>query len=115
MNPSVVVEFLVSALILVGAGFMLVGSLGLAKLSEIYKRLHGPAKATTVGIGALLVASIVRHTLLGEGLHLRELLVTAFLFLTAPVSAHLMARAALALDPDARPKIREGRAPAPEG
>jgi len=43
------------------------------------------------------VASIVYHTVYGAGLHPRELLITVFLFLTAPVSAHLMSRAALSL------------------
>ena len=39
----------------------------------------------------------------GEGLDLRELLITAFLFITAPVGAQMMARAALAIRPQDRP------------
>jgi multicomponent K+:H+ antiporter subunit G len=58
-------------------------------------RLHAPTKATTLGVGAILIASAVFFSLTDEGLSLHELLITLFLFITAPVSAHLMAKAAL--------------------
>ncbi|MBS7457886.1 Na+/H+ antiporter subunit G [Coralloluteibacterium stylophorae] len=103
MSADTVFEAVVAALLVVGGAFLFIGSLGLARLADIYQRLHGPAKATTVGIGALLVASMARHALLDEGVDLREVLVTVFLFLTAPVSAHMLARTAFALDPAARP------------
>ncbi|MCU0937109.1 MAG: monovalent cation/H(+) antiporter subunit G, partial [Gammaproteobacteria bacterium] len=51
------VELLVSALLLVGAGFALVGSVGLARLPDFFMRLHGPTKATTLGVGAMIVGS----------------------------------------------------------
>lgn len=100
---ATVVELLIVLLLLIGGFFSLVGSIGLAKLSEFLKRLHGPTKATTLGVGGILLASIVQHSVLGDGLGLRELLISAFLFLTAPVSAHIMARAAMATDPAAKP------------
>ncbi len=96
-------EYLVVFLLLVGGFFSLVGSYGLAKLSDFYKRLHGPTKATTLGVGGILLASMLMHLMRGEGTNLRELLITIFLFLTAPVSAHMMAKAALALKPSDRP------------
>ena len=83
--------------------FILVGSLGLVKLSEFFKRLHAPTKASTLGVGCILLASIGAHALSGDGLDLRELLITGFLFITAPVSAQMMARAALAIRPQDRP------------
>jgi multicomponent K+:H+ antiporter subunit G len=88
-------EIILSALILIGAFFTLVGSIGLFKLPDFYMRLHGPTKATTLGVGAILIASAIFFTVRGEGISLHELLVTVFLFITAPVSAHLMAKAAL--------------------
>ncbi len=88
---------LVPALLLVGAAFALVGSVGLARLPDFYARLHGPTKATTLGVGAMLAASALWFSGRGEGVSLHELLVAAFLFLTAPASAHLMAKAALHL------------------
>ena len=87
-------DWLTALFLLLGAGFALVGSIGLARLPDIFTRLHGPTKATTLGVGAILLGSILyfsnRH-----GLSLHEVLVSLFLFLTAPVSAHLLSRAAL--------------------
>lgn len=100
---STLAEIALAGLLLLGSGFVLVGSLGLVKLSDFFKRLHGPTKASTLGVGCILIASIVFHGSLGDGLGLREGLVTLFLFITAPVSAHLMARAAMQLLPTLRP------------
>ena len=87
-------EALVATLIVIGSVFTLIGSFGLARLPDFYTRLHGPTKATTLGAGALIVASILLAS--PDGLvNLPEVLVLFFLFLTAPVSAHLVARAAL--------------------
>jgi multicomponent K+:H+ antiporter subunit G len=88
---------LLSLLILIGAGFTLIGSLGLLRLRDFYSRLHAPTKATTLGVGSLLIASAVYFSHQEEGLSLHEVLVTLFLFITAPVGAHLMAKAALHL------------------
>jgi len=90
-------EIFLSLLILIGAGFTLVGSLGLLRLRDFYSRLHAPTKATTLGVGSLLIASAVFFSNQGDGLSLHEVLVTLFLFITAPVGAHLMAKAALHL------------------
>ncbi len=94
---TVLREGLVAVLLLVGAGFALIGSIGLARLPDFYARLHGPTKATTLGVGAMLAASAVWFSGRGGGASLHELLVTGFLFLTAPASAHLLAKAALHL------------------
>lgn len=99
---SAVLEILVCALLLAGAAFSLIGSWGLAKLSDFFMRLHGPAKASTLGVGGVLLASMLWQGMQGV-VSLRELLITLFVFMTAPVSAHLLAKAALALDPKARP------------
>lgn len=91
------VDLLVSAFLLVGAFFALVGSIGLARLDDFYSRLHGPTKATTLGVGGVLVASAIYFSTRGGEVSLHELLVSIFLFMTAPVSAHLLARTALHL------------------
>ena len=100
---NTLIDILIVAMLAIGCFFMLVGSLGLVKLGDFYKRLHGPTKASTLGVGCILLASIGAHALLGDGLDLRELLITTFLFITAPVSAQMMARAALAIRPRDRP------------
>ena len=90
-------DYLLSFLIVIGAVFTFIGSLGLARLRDFFTRLHGPTKATTLGVGSILVASAIYFSHRGDGLSLHEVLVSLFLFITAPVSAHLLAKAALHL------------------
>jgi len=89
-------DIIISVFLILGAGFALIGSIGLMRLPDFYTRLHGPTKATTLGLGGLLIASMIYFSSRGE-VSLHELLVTLFLFMTAPVSAHLLAKAALHL------------------
>lgn len=91
-------EYFLSFLILTGAIFTFIGSLGLLRLKDFYTRLHGPTKATTLGVGSLLLASSVFFSTRDAGISLHEILITVFLFITAPVSAHLLAKAALHLN-----------------
>lgn len=95
-------DVVVSLLLVVGAAFALVGSWALAKFGSFLKRLHGPSKASTLGVGCVLGASALAFALIGRG-GVHELLVVLFLFATAPVSAHLLVKAALKLDPSLRP------------
>ena len=88
-------ELLVSLLLLTGAVFTLIGSIGLARLPDIFMRLHGPTKATTLGVGSVLVAALAFFTARSGVPEVSNILVLLFLFLTAPISAHLMARAAI--------------------
>lgn len=94
---AVWVEYLVSFCLLSGAFFALVGSLGLARLPDFYMRLHGPAKATTLGVGGVIVGSVIFFSVNHEGISFHELLIALFLLITAPISAHIVAKAALHL------------------
>jgi multicomponent K+:H+ antiporter subunit G len=95
-------DILITLLLVIGAAFALVGSWGLAKLSDFFLRLHGPSKATTLGVGCVLIGSTLWFGWQGTA-SLHELLITLFLFLTAPVSAHLLIQAALRMAPGRRP------------
>lgn len=88
-------ENVIAILIILGGFFTLVGSIGLFKLPDFYMRLHGPTKASTLGVGAILIASSIYFSSKSGEISLHEVLVTLFLFITAPVSAHLMAKAAI--------------------
>ncbi|EXJ17072.1 Na+/H+ antiporter subunit G [Imhoffiella purpurea] len=90
-------DIFLSVLILFGGIFTFIGSLGLVRLRDFYSRLHGPTKATTLGVGSLLIASVIHFSTQETGLSLHELLITLFLFITAPVSAHLLSKAAIHL------------------
>lgn len=98
-------DIVISVFLVVGAFFVFLGSFGLLKLPDIYSRLHTPTKATTLGMGGLLVASAMYWTIQGPGLSVHEILITGFLFLTAPISAYLIARAALHQRIDAGTKL----------
>ncbi|MDF1821193.1 MAG: Na+/H+ antiporter subunit G [Alcanivoracaceae bacterium] len=100
------IEGIIVVAVLAGAAFTLVGSLGLAKLPDFYMRLHGPTKATTLGVGAILIASMLFFSPREAGLSLHELMVALFLFITAPVSAHILAKAAMHGDVKRNPKTR---------
>ncbi len=90
-------EIVTSLLVLIGGAFALLGSIGLARLPDFFSRLHGPTKATTLGVGSVVMASLVDTAAVEPGLGLRELAITLFLFITAPVSAHMLSKAALSL------------------
>jgi multicomponent K+:H+ antiporter subunit G len=87
-------EALASFLIVTGGLFVLLGSIALVRLPDIFTRLHGPTKATTLGVGAIVIASSVAGYALSGQISLSEFAVSVFLFITAPVSAHLLAKAA---------------------
>lgn len=97
-------QIALSALLLFGTFFILIGALGLVRFSDFFKRLHAPTKASTLGVGCVLACSVTYHIFLGEDPQPRELLITVFLFITAPISAHLMAKAALSLMMESRPE-----------
>ncbi|UCG99221.1 MAG: Na+/H+ antiporter subunit G [Burkholderiales bacterium] len=105
-------DLLVAVLLVIGTAFALIGSWGLAKLADFFKRLHGPTKASTLGVGCVLLASVLFFTFRpgSGGVSLHEVLVTLFIFLTAPISAHLLVKAALVLDPSERPAPPQDRA-----
>ena len=98
-------ELLLVALLLAGSFFILMGGIGLVKLSEFFRRLHAPTKASALGVGLVLVASVGYPLFMGSDPQPHELLITAFLLITAPISAHLMSKAALSLRMDEWPQL----------
>ena len=85
-------EYAIAALLVLGGVFGLIGSFGLLKLQDPMQRLHAPTKATTIGVGAALIASALDLVLLGQGITWQGVLIAAFLFLTAPLSALYLAK-----------------------
>jgi multicomponent K+:H+ antiporter subunit G len=89
---------ILTALFLVAGGiFGLVGSIGLMKLPTPMARLHAPTKATTLGVGGVLIASMLTALFERGILSMHELLITLFLFITAPITAHFIAKVHLHL------------------
>ncbi|WP_333662987.1 Na+/H+ antiporter subunit G [Acinetobacter sp.] len=89
-------ELIVSFFVVFGAFFMLVGSIGIIRLPDLFMRLHAPTKSSTLGLGSFLIAAMIFSATQGR-FGFAELLITLFAFITAPVSANLMAQAAIHL------------------
>lgn len=113
MAVETVFEILVAILIVLGSAFALIGSWGLAKLPSLMTRLHGPTKASTLGVGSCLIASMIYFPMTEGVYSAHELLITLFLFITAPVSANMIAKAHIhrqgwGVDPNPSDHIKEG-------
>ena len=92
---SFYVELAISVFLILGGLFVLIGSIGLLRLKDLYTRLHAPTKATTLGLGSILVASMLYMYFAQGGFYINELLITIFLVITAPVTAHILAKSAM--------------------
>ena len=89
-------KILSELMMLIGAIFMLIASLGVVRLPDLFMRLHAPTKSSTLGLGSFLIAAMIFGATQGR-FGFAELLITLFAFITAPVSANLMAQAAIHL------------------
>ena len=101
-------QALIALLLAVGGLFALVGGVGLLRFKDFYMRLHAPTKATTLGVGGMLLGSLAAHWAQGDW-QVHELLIALFLFVTAPVSANLLAQAALHLRVPSKAPVPPGQ------
>lgn len=90
-----IVTIIVAAMVVIGAFFTLVAALGLLRLPDVYTRMHAASKAGTLGSGVLLIALGIQAG--DTGTLTRALAGVAFFLLTAPISAHLLAKASYAM------------------
>jgi multicomponent K+:H+ antiporter subunit G len=100
---TLVLELILAVLLVGGGIFTLVGSYGLLRLPQPMQRLHAPTKATTIGVGAALVVSAFNLLPQGGGITWHELLITAFLLVTAPISALFLAKTLILKGQDPAP------------
>jgi len=91
MIGQIIAVYAIAVCLLVGTFFTIVGAIGLLRFNDSMTRLHAPTKVGTMGIGALLLASMIHSYTFGAG-SLHELLIMAFLFATAPISANFIAK-----------------------
>jgi multicomponent Na+:H+ antiporter subunit G len=103
MTMSTIQAAVVTALVLVGSAFLLVGTIGLLRLPNVYNRLHATSKATTLGASSIFLAGFVYFG--GNGAGLEALVGVAFLFLTAPTGAHMISRSARKMGVTFRPSV----------
>lgn len=93
---QLIMEILVSFFLITGAFFTLVGGIGMVKLPDLFMRLHAPTKSSTLGLGSFLIAAMI-YAAFHSRFGFAELLITLLAFITAPVSANLIAQAAIHL------------------
>jgi multicomponent Na+:H+ antiporter subunit G len=92
----VIVDILIAVLLLVGSAFSLVAALGIVRLPDFYMRMHAATKASAFGLVLIFAGSALYFA---EFLVLLEiLLIVFFVYVTAPVAAHLIGRAAYHMD-----------------
>ncbi len=86
------VEILTAVLLISGGLFCFIAGLGILRLPDIIMRMHASTKASTLGVGLILTAVAVYFANLE--VITRSAATIGFLLLTAPVSAHLLSKAA---------------------
>lgn len=106
---------LISACLLAGALFALVGAVGLVRFRSFYQRVHAPTLGASMGMALILASSILYFSVSRGEPVVHEILIALFLTLTTPISLMLVVRAALARDrmernPDVPPSVAEGSA-----
>lgn len=86
-----------AALLLVLGGLLaLLGALGLLRLPDFYSRMHPPAMGNTLGTASVLLASMLISSALQQRLVIHEILISVFILISAPITAMLLIRAAVA-------------------
>jgi multicomponent Na+:H+ antiporter subunit G len=84
-------EIVTALLWIVGSAFAFLAALGVVRMPDVFTRMQASTKASTLGLGCLLVGSALQLADLASIIRLVS--IGAFIFLTTPVSAHVIARA----------------------
>lgn len=87
-----VVDVLSSVLLLLGVGFAVLAGLGLVRFPDVFSRMHAATKPATLGLLLIVAGAALQQDRRSDAVKL--LLVAAFQFLTSPVAAHMIGRAA---------------------
>ena len=86
-------DIIVGLFLAAGCFFLLVGSVGLVRMPDIFTRMHATSVSDTLGVGFLGIAMIIAA---GPGLVAGKLVILLMLLaLTGPVTSHALARAAM--------------------
>jgi multicomponent Na+:H+ antiporter subunit G len=88
-----IVELIISVLLITGALFILIASIGILRMPDIYMRMHAATKAPSLGIMLMLLGAMIYFP--SAGLIIKSFLIIIFLYLTTPVAANLLARTSL--------------------
>lgn len=96
MSTISLADALTALFMLIGTFFMCVGAFGLLRMPDLFMRMSSTTKSVTLGVSFMLLAAAVHFH--EHGLGMRILATIAFVFITAPVAAHMIGRAGYARD-----------------
>jgi multicomponent K+:H+ antiporter subunit G len=88
-------EILTGLLVVIGSAFAAIGSFGLIRLPTFFRRIHAPTLGATLGVWAMMLATITYFSVQGNNLFLHAVLIAFFVAVTAPVTTIFLMRAAL--------------------
>lgn len=94
MNVSGIAEFLAALLILIGSIMAVISAIGIIRFPDVYTRSHAATKSSTLAVLLTLLGAFIFFWGNQSFVSVRILLGILFVFLTAPVSGHLISRAA---------------------
>lgn len=87
-----ITDYIAGILIIIGAFFAFIATVGIIRLPDVYSRMHSASKAGTVGSGLMMIALAVTASDLATAI--RAIAGVLFFIMTAPIAAHLLAQAA---------------------
>jgi multicomponent Na+:H+ antiporter subunit G len=89
-------DVLTGLLWIVGSSFAFLAALGVVRMPDVFTRMQASTKASTLGLGCLLIGAALQFADMGSILRVAS--IAAFILLTTPVSAHVIARASYLAD-----------------
>jgi multicomponent Na+:H+ antiporter subunit G len=87
-------EIVISLFIIIGTFFIISSTIGILRFPDLYTRLHAASKSGTLGVASILIGSFLFFLFEENVVSGKLLLGIIFVLLTAPVSGHMLARAA---------------------
>lgn len=85
-------EWIAAVLLVLGALFMLIASIGILKMSDVYQRMHAVTKAPSLGAFLMILGMVIYFQ--DFWLTLQGILINIFIFMTTPVGTHMLGRVA---------------------
>jgi multicomponent Na+:H+ antiporter subunit G len=86
-----IMEYIIGFFVLLGSAFIFISAIGILKLHDLYLRMSATTKATTLGVGSVLIGAAMFFS--DVGIITLSIAIIIFLLITAPVAAHMIGRA----------------------
>lgn len=95
---EIIIVSLITLFLIGGAFFTVVAAIGVIRLPDTYTRLHAASKSSTLGVGMTLIGVFIYFGYYHAEFDTQLLLAVLFIFISAPVAAHFIARSAFHSD-----------------